>query len=180
MDYTLADVSSILKSSKTKKPGRPSRYLLTGESSTGKTAWCCKLAESARNSRLTLGGVVSPGRYIGDRRIAIDLQDVNTGETHQLASLRPRIEPDQPTRKWVMDSETISWGNRIFRELGKIDLLIVDEIGPLELIHGKGLLHAIHAIDQGKYGAAVIVVRASLLENILDRWPDSHVMLVPG
>ncbi len=175
-----ADVESILRDLSSAEADAPIRYLLTGESGSGKSIWCSKLVEAARSSGLVIGGVISPGAYVGDRRAAIELRDIGTDERQTLARLRPKPDPTATTKKWEMDPEVLDWGNSILSQTAKLDLLIVDEIGPLELLHASGLLAAIQAIDRGDYRAAVVVVRSSLLEKALQRWPRSRVLQLPG
>ncbi len=154
-------------------------YLLSGERGDGKTSWCKELAAAARASDLVLGGVISPGVYAGSRRIAIDLEDLHSQETRRLATRRSDSEYPAPARKWAFDPQAIDWGNHLFGSLGEVDLLIVDEIGPLELLEGKGLQAALLSIDRAEYRAGVIVVRPSLLEIALRRWPDAYVLKLP-
>lgn len=162
------------------EPNASARYLLTGESGSGKTTWCLKLVEIARESGLAVGGVISPGVYAGDRHVAIDIWDIGTDARRLLARLRPKPDQAAATKKWEMDPDAIGWGNSVLSRPGELDLLVVDEIGPLEFIHARGLLAAIQAVDRGNYRAAVIVVRPSLLEAALQRWPDSQVLQLPG
>jgi len=155
---------------------KPIRYILTGESGSGKTIWCERLIKSALRNGLKVDGMISPGVYADDRHIAIDLRNITSGETRRLAKLRSQLEPTAATKKWEMDLDTLAWGNRVLSRLSEKDVLVVDEIGPLELIHGDGLQSAFKAIDKGKYRIAVIVVRPSLLDLTLQCWPDSQVL----
>jgi nucleoside-triphosphatase THEP1 len=175
-----ADVGSILHDLDSAEADAPIRYLLTGESGSGKTIWCSKLVEAAQKSGLVIGGVLSPGVYEGDRRVAIEIRDIGTDERRTLARLRPRPDPTAAIKKWEMDPDVLDWGNSIFSRRAELDLLVVDEIGPLELLHASGLLAAIQAIDRGDYRGAVVVVRPSLLEKASERWPESRVLRLPG
>jgi nucleoside-triphosphatase THEP1 len=49
------------------------------------------------------------------------------------------------------------------------DVLVVDELGPLELIHGKGWIVALDILQARNYRAALVVVRPCLLENFQAR-----------
>jgi hypothetical protein len=46
------------------------------------------------------------------------------------------------------------------------DLLIVDELGPLELVGGHGWVHALDVLRKGDFGAALVVCRPSLLDEL--------------
>lgn len=55
-------------------------------------------------------------------------------------------------------------------------LLVVDELGPLELQRDAGLSAGIAAIDGLQQGLACVVVRPSLVDVALKRWPDAVVV----
>lgn len=179
MEFQSAKIKGVLREAALEVASAPRRYILTGDSGAGKTRWCAALVEAAQQRGLTVGGVISPGVCVDGRRIGIDLQIVETGEARRLARPRPEVAPDQPTKKWEMDTETLRWGNQALRRLGEIDLLIVDELGPLEFVHDDGLAEAFRVVDQGNYRVAVLVVRPSLLELALQRWRESQVIQVP-
>jgi molybdopterin-guanine dinucleotide biosynthesis protein A len=179
VDRSEADAHSILRVLASAGPNASIRILLTGESGSGKTTWCSELVGLARDAGMAVGGVVSPGVYVGDHRVAIELWDVATDERRPLAALRTEPDPSAVTKRWEMVPEGLSWGNNRLRLDRLIDLLVVDELGPLEFSHGGGLQAALEAIDQGEYRVAVVVVRPSLLDEALKRWPGSRVVRIP-
>ena len=58
------------------------------------------------------------------------------------------------------------------------DLLIIDELGPLEFDRGEGLLAGFDANDSRQFKASLTVVRTSLLEKARDRWPDAEALII--
>ncbi|MEJ2013611.1 MAG: nucleoside-triphosphatase [Anaerolineales bacterium] len=174
-----ADINAILHELEDASGGNADRYILTGERGAGKTLWCSRLGNATRELDLILGGVLSPGVYEKDQRVAINLQDLTTGGVRRLAVKRSGEGASHSTLNWSFDEETLSWGNQILSTLGEVDLLILDEIGPLELLHGNGLHTALQLIDRGRYRTAIIVVRPSLLEQASQRWPDARVLKLP-
>lgn len=79
--------------------------------------------------------------------------------------------------------QVLQWGNTIFAELDdstSIDLLVVDEIGPLELDRQLGWMEAVKRLDRGQFRTAVVVVRDEYVEMAQKRWPNSKVFLVDG
>jgi hypothetical protein len=56
------------------------------------------------------------------------------------------------------------------------DLLIVDELGPLEFDKGQGWLEGFRAVDSGRYRAALLTIRPSLLDRALQRWGKAEVI----
>jgi nucleoside-triphosphatase THEP1 len=179
-DQVQADFDKILLDLASASSEWPARYLLTGGRGVGKTTWCSRLAKAAHDRGLAIGGLLSRGIYVNDRRIAIEMVDLGTRSSRRLAKRRSGPEKSESLQKWEFDPDALRWGNEILRQQGKVDLLIVDEIGPLEFIHGEGLQEAFHAIDRGAFRIAVVVVRNSLLDRALKRWPDGRVLQLPG
>ena len=59
------------------------------------------------------------------------------------------------------------WGNHVLSNSTPCDLLVVDELGPLEIDRGTGWQAGLAAVDSKEYAVAVVVVRAELLGRIL-------------
>jgi len=93
----------------------------------------------------------------------------------------------QANLNWVITDEMLNRVNSFFDELAvsssshlsdkcgfkKPGFLIIDELGPLELIRNGGLTSAVKALEQGptqRYQHALIVVRKGLLDIALDRF----------
>ncbi len=55
-------------------------------------------------------------------------------------------------------------------------LLIIDELGPLEILHGKGLTNGLALVDRGATDAlphALVIVREQLLDQAMARFSDA-------
>ena len=150
--------------------------VVTGLSGTGKTTWCARLAQIAESQGLEVRGILSPGIFKGDNKTGIAIKDLKTGETRQLATLRDRRRPQLATPRWSFDPDTMDWANNILDKDPSGDLLIIDELGPLEFLREEGLVAGLKRIDEGRYKVACIVVRSSLLPKVHQRWPDAVVV----
>ncbi len=153
--------------------------LVTGLRGTGKTTWCTELIAAAASVGIAAAGVVAPAVFDGRHKVAIDQTDLRTNTTRRLATRirayrgRWAFGNDEPRRAWEFDDEVIAWINGVFdRELSQeAPLVVVDEIGPLELLHGEGVQAALRLIDERRYRLAAVVVRSSLVAQALERWP---------
>ncbi len=151
-------------------------WLITGEIGAGKTRWCQMFLELAQKAGWDTAGLISPAVFENGQKVAIEAQDVRTGERRQLAARRQAEEEADPrTPEWRFESASIEWGNTVFRNAVPCDLLIVDEMGPLELLHGRGWLTALEAIHSRAYRLAIVVVRPSLL-SIAEQWRPNAVI----
>ncbi len=151
-------------------------WIITGEIGAGKTRWCRMFLELAQKAGWDAAGVISPAVFENGQKVAIDALDVRSGERRRLAARRQTEDPAQVhTREWRFEADTIEWGNTVFRQAVPCDLLMVDEVGPLELLQGEGWSAALEAINSRAYRLAVVVVRPSLL-SIAERWQPQAVI----
>jgi len=144
--------------------------LLTGDIETGKTSLCLDIAHAAKKRGLEVAGIASPAVFEGDIKIAIDAKDLRTGNCRRLAVLQDDIKTGLETRRWSFNLDVISWGNQILKEAIPCDLLIVDELGPLEFNRHEGWVAGFSSIESRDYQVAVVVIRPSLLKTAKQRW----------
>jgi len=144
---------------------------VSGPFGSGKTNFCLALLERATKLGVSTGGLISPPVFRTEEKIGIDLLNVWSGEQRRLAN-RIRGNPEGVyTRKWQFDERVIGWGNHFLAERFPCDLLFLDELGPVELERGEGLLEAVTILDERVYDNIVLVIRPSLLDAALERWP---------
>jgi nucleoside-triphosphatase THEP1 len=155
-------------------PPEPLLFLVTGSQGAGKTTFCMRLVAAARAAGWRAAGLLSLPVFDGSLRVAIDAEDLASGELRRLA-----VRSDVPTpgsRQWQFDPETVAWGNRILASSTPVDLLVVDELGPLEFERGSGWQAGLAAVDSRQYAVAVAVVRSELLGEALIRWYDANLV----
>lgn len=158
-------------------------FLITGTSGSGKTTWCEGLVNQAHQMDLSPVGILSPPVYAGDRKIGIDLLDLESRQRKRLAWLRGSEAPvpaGPATVDWQFDPQVLAWGNRLLNELTSKpqDLLILDEIGPVEFERGQGLQTGLRLVDGRGYRLACVVVRPALLPAARERWPWGKTLTV--
>jgi nucleoside-triphosphatase THEP1 len=135
--------------------------ILTGEIRTGKTTRLMRWAASQKNIDGIFQPVIDEKRFvyhIGSRT----LKPLETTETENVTSIG----------RYNFSNETFSWSQKILNDClhKKLDWIIVDEIGPLEL-DGKGLEPAISKLfsEQGNIKAKIVcVVRDSIIEKFIE------------
>ena len=140
----------------------------------GKTAVCRRVAELARGLGYGPAGVLTPVLLDEDgfpaTRHALMVSD---GQQRLLA----RADGDlggPSTRRYSFDADVLSW------VIGKLrgaisqgcDLLIVDEIGPLELEQGRGLAPLLSDLSAQRLPPLLLVVRPELTGQLQDRLPE--------
>jgi nucleoside-triphosphatase len=155
----------------------PTLFLITGSRGAGKTTFCDQLARDAREAGWQVAGLISRPIFSGPRRTAIDAEDQRTGDTRRLAVAAPEGEPPTPgTKSWQFDPAALAWGNQVLATATPCDLLVVDELGPLELERGTGWQAGLSAVDSRQYAIALVVIRAELLGEALLRWDEANLV----
>jgi nucleoside-triphosphatase THEP1 len=146
--------------------------LLVGEIGAGKTTICRQVAALARERGLRPAGILS--RPIYDEQghktslVAVDLW---SGQARRLASLQRPLS-DLGRGPYSFCLATFAWANRaVLAALREApDLIILDEIGPLELVAGVGFAPLIDPVA-GSGRPALLVVRRECHAAVEARLP---------
>lgn len=150
--------------------------LLSGERGAGKTTWCRSLADLAQEQGLIVAGLASPAVFCDGRKTAIDLLDLSCGETRRLAERAGFGTLETAGLGWRFDPATLAWGNALIKSAGACDLLMIDEMGPLEFSGRDGFTAGFTVIDARRYRLAVVVVRPKLIPTALRHWPQAQIV----
>lgn len=158
----------------------PALFIITGPRSAGKTTLCAGLVRLARQAGRQVAGVLSIGVFEDGQKVAIDVQDLRSGERRRLAQRRQAGQPvvGAQTPGWHFDPSALAWGNTLLQTATPTDLLIVDELGPLELEQGQGWTAGLPALDSGFYRWSLVVIRPELLAIARQRWPTAKIISI--
>ncbi len=102
-----------------------------------------------------------------DRGFYFEAEDVQTGETRVLASIS-NIYQGPRTAKYFFNPEGIYSGIEAIDRGTTADILLVDELGRLEL-NGEGFTGVIGKIAGGKVKTFILVIRKELLSAFLPK-----------
>lgn len=144
--------------------------LLTGPIGVGKTTVAERVAGSALRRGLVCGGVLAPALVDAcGQKAGIWGVDVGTGEQRVLARTDrglggPQVGP------YSFDHAALRWAVQVIEDaIPRADLVVVDEIGKLELWQGGGLASVLPRLAAGEARRAVVLVRESLLAELQAR-----------
>lgn len=145
--------------------------LLTGQIGSGKSTVAARLVALAKARGLRCDGLLCPAHVDGEgRKVGIDGLRLGTGERRHLAD-RDLSRPGVCFGTWRFEPGALEWSLQVV--MGAIgarpDLLVVDEIGPMELLEGRGLAPVIPEIQAGEIPLAVILVRRGFLAPLVER-----------
>lgn len=180
-------------------------FLLTGEVQIGKTRWLESLVTELADYGVSCVGVLAPGQWVpskgehadanGFEKLGIDNVLLPSGERipfarrGDLARADGTFDEESQAAKaelaWHIDDAAIDRVNAHFNEIATHasaaapGLLIVDELGRLEIWRGGGLTSAMALLAQGPtttFPHALAVVRDYLLDDaealFAEAWPD--------
>jgi len=157
-----------------KEPMQDNMTVITGQTGAGKSTWCLEAAAQARAAGYVVGGLLSPAIFENGRKVGIGLLDLQTSERRTLAKRNPAAQ-DGSGCQWEFDPQAIEWANRVLGSIRSVDVVFIDELGPLELLRGSGFQEGVRLLDEGMYASAFVVIRPSLLGVARQRWPLMHV-----
>jgi nucleoside-triphosphatase THEP1 len=169
MRYAVPPPEALVES--LRREARPRLVLLTGGRGSGKTHWCLAVRDAACRTGITVAGVVSPPVHAHGGKFAIEVMDAASGERRRLAVRPPRNETGTAGLGWRFDAAALAWGDAVLQNAPACDLLLIDELGPLEFCGEGGFSHGFAAIAARRYRLAIIVVRPERLPDALARWP---------
>ena len=157
-------------------------FILTGDIRTGKTTWLEARVCELEAAGVPVRGVIAPGMWRGDEKVGIENVLLPSRERVLLAT--PVNWGQSPINRcadslgWDFDANALARVNTHLTELAatagdmRPGLLVIDEIGPLELRRGEGLTAALELLDAGPTPAwphALVVVRSALAEEVAAR-----------
>ncbi len=137
--------------------------IVTGAIGIGKTTVCRKLIGIVRNQGYTCGGILT--YKAADKGIIIE--DIQSGEKETLASIND-VYHGPRTAKYSFNPDGIDFGIRSIEKSTSSAILIIDEIGHLEL-RGEGFAKVLELIKAGKIKDCILVIRKELLPDFLSQ-----------
>ncbi len=144
--------------------------LLQAPSGTGKTTVCLRLADWAQARGLRVGGVVTRPTWQHGHKTALWLHALPRGTARLLA--HPSAPATATWGMWRFVPAACRWGRNHLQNLPRLDVALVDEIGPLELVQGRGLTlaAATAGLRRSAPRLAVVTVRPGLASPLAHRW----------
>jgi len=144
--------------------------VVTGTIGIGKTTVCRKLIEIVQNQGYTCSGILTD--KAADNSIII--ADVQSGERETLASIDNSYHGPH-TAKYFFNPRGIDFGIQAIDKGTSAAILLVDEIGQLEL-RGEGFTEVPELIKAGKIKQCVLVIRKELLPAFLPQLPTTSLV----
>jgi len=160
------------------KPREAEFWIVSGGRGVGKTTFCRHMADLAYQAGWDVAGILAPPRIENGVKTGIFALDLRHGGQRLLASMNSDEIAGSPMCRWVFSEQSLLWANGALAAAIPCDLLIVDEIGPMELDREAGLLAWRSVIAAGAYRAALAVVRPECVDHpLLDKSTSKSLVI---
>lgn len=139
----------------------PNNYLITGQPGSGKTTVVEKIVSNLEDEGFNVGGIYCPEIRSKGKRKGFKIIDVETGESKILAHVD--FDRGPKISKYHVNVENVDEisENAISRALKNDDLIVIDEIAPMETHSSVFRTQVTKAMDSEKPLLAVVHKRTS-------------------
>jgi len=156
------------------------RLLVVGEPVSGKTSWCREYIDEQRKRGATVGGILCPAIEHQRQRVGSNVLDLLTDQAVPFARLSRHgsFKSGKKIGDYTISKDGILFAcGAIERAVeSNCDLVVIDEVGPLEL-GGEGLMPAVE-LAVASAVSVLVVVRNSLREALQKRFPEYEFVVV--
>lgn len=139
-------------------------WIVTGSIGSGKTTFCREMVQTAQQAGWDAAGLLSLAEFKEGMKESIWAKDIRSGEKRLLASAHQKAETDLIFGEWYFDQKSIDWGNQVLKSTIPCDLLVIDELGPLEFNLSLGWVSALEVAKTAQFRLALLTIRPGLLE----------------
>jgi nucleoside-triphosphatase THEP1 len=143
--------------------------LLSGERQIGKSSLCFCLEERLRQANIKVSGIVT--RRAGPHEL--EVKELRTQASYTLTS-HPQSggQSDLTLPHFQMDPEAMARSAAAIADSFPTEIFILDELGPLELLRGRGWHRSLYLLKKARYRLAFVVVRPELLIEAMWQLPQ--------
>jgi nucleoside-triphosphatase THEP1 len=156
------------------------RLLVVGEPGSGKTSWCREYIDRRRESGSRVGGILSLATDHQGQRVGSNALDLLTDQEVPFSRLSSHrsFKAGEKIGDYAISRDGISFACGAIKRAveNRCDLVVIDEVGPLEL-SGKGIMPAVE-LALASSVEVLIVVRSSLKATLERRFPDHQFVVV--
>lgn len=154
-------------------------YIISGETRSGKTTYLKKIIKRLKkqDTSLKIGGLIAHGIDKDGERYGFDIENVSNGNVEFLCSQK-FVENNKKIGRFYFSKKGLQFGkNALTTNLETTDLLVIDEIGYMEL-KGEGWFEAIEKALKYPNLNMIWVVRKRILEEVLKQWQHSNTKVI--
>ena len=146
-------------------------WLVTGSPGVGKSTTVSKVVMRLKSSGIIVGGCTTSEKRAGGARIGFEIRDLSSGNTGELASATSRVGPRVGRYRVNLTDLARIGGEALEAASSSSELIVIDEVGPMELVSPEFRKGVSRCIDSGKPMLAVVHERLEddLLNELRER-----------
>jgi len=131
-------------------------WLVTGPPGVGKSTLVSKVVLRLKSAGVIIGGCTTSERREGGARVGFEVRDLTSGRTGELASVTSKFGPRVGRyRVNLTDLARVGAGG-VEAAASSSELIVIDEVGPMELVSPEFRRAVQKCIDSGKPMLAVV------------------------
>ncbi|MHC1737692.1 MAG: nucleoside-triphosphatase [Ignavibacteriaceae bacterium] len=143
--------------------------IFSGEINSGKTSRVEKLITLLGERNAKASGVYSKGIYEGDDKTGYELISIQTGEREEFAMNKQTEKYTlNQGRYWFDRGVFAKWNKQLEEEVNR-GVIIIDEVGPLELKEG-GFHPAVKYLVENHREKLILITRKRLIERMIEKY----------
>ncbi|MFW5974633.1 MAG: nucleoside-triphosphatase [Bacteroidota bacterium] len=156
---------------------RPDIFILTGDVDEGKTTTARKITSLLKVGGYQVAGFFSAKLQEGANKHSYAVEEISSGRQVLLCSPQADTGPVR-TGRFYFSEEGLSFGRNILLQAAEQppDLIVVDELGPLEL-NDKGWTPALEQVLNQSSIPQLWIVREKLVNIIMRKWHIGNVIV---
>jgi nucleoside-triphosphatase len=153
--------------------------LLSGAPGVGKTTVLLKTVEALKAKGYRLGGMISREVRSGGSRAGFEILDLDSGRSGWLAHVNQKHGPQVGRYRVNLEDLDGIGAEAIENAVKNLDIVVIDEIGPMELFSEKFRQAVKEAVESGKLVVSIVhwKTRNRLTDEIKER-RDAEIHVV--
>lgn len=131
-------------------------WVVTGPPGIGKSAFVSKVIMRLKSRGIIVGGCTTLEKRVKGARVGFELRDLSTGNTGELASVSGKLGPRVGKYRVNLGDLSSVGAQGLSRAATSSEVIVIDELGPMELVGPEFRRSAKLCIDSGKPLVAVV------------------------
>ena len=131
-------------------------WLITGSPGVGKSTVVSKVVMKLKSAGVIVGGCTTSEKRAGGVRTGFEIRDLSSGSTGELASAAAKVGPRVGRYRVNLEDLAEIGGKGLRAASSSSELVVVDEVGPMELVSPEFRRGIRMCIDSGKPMLAVV------------------------
>ena len=176
LSETIMYSEDIFRNFKEQMKKRQAIYIIAGDQREGKTSFLKQVIENLRAKRVNVEGIIAEGIDMDGKRTGFKLINISNNKDVILCGINEKPEWEK-TGKYYFNPGGLEFGREVLNKLSADSVLVIDEIGPLEM-SGGGWAESIQKILVNYDNSMIWVVRRSLTEKIIQKFDLKNVSIL--